>query len=204
MNFTNIKNESIFDKDYLRKNYHIKERNIILFVSRITPAKKVELLIEAFQSNSDVAVVIIGDGLNEIHYKQITGLLNFYYFNGVYDKEELGKFFYCSDIFCIPGNPGLALNEALFWGKPVITMKGRKTPEIYYLKNGYNGYIADSVEDMKRKAIGLLNDRARYLEMSENARKTYENEAHISRMFNGFKEAVDFVINKKNSKLKKR
>ena len=90
----------------------------------------------------------------------------------------------------------MSLIEALFWGKPVVTFSKRNSPEIYYFKEGYNGYRVNSVEEFEQKISDLLKNSAKYNEMAENVWKTYEDKAHISKMFEGFKEAIKFVEEK--------
>ncbi|OFY57402.1 MAG: hypothetical protein A2Y87_02490 [Bacteroidetes bacterium RBG_13_46_8] len=84
--------------------------------------------------------------------------------------------------------------EAFFWGKPVVTLKrGHNSPEIWYLKEGENGYIARDEKDMELKISNLLADRDLYQRFSVSARETALTDAHISRMYEGFRRAVASV-----------
>jgi len=51
------------------------------------------------------------------------------------------EIFSMADLCVIPGHVGLGLNQALFYGLPVVTMEGKQPPEIAYLHHGQNGYI---------------------------------------------------------------
>ncbi len=39
------------------------------------------------------------------------------------------------------------MNEAAFWGLPVVLLDGFHAPEIYYMKSGINGYLAKDEND---------------------------------------------------------
>jgi glycosyltransferase involved in cell wall biosynthesis len=182
------------DFNHIRSTYKIKERNIVLFVGRITPNKQFDLLLKLFR-NKDVALVIVGPEINDDQLHIIHETSNYYYLGEIYDREELSALFNASKIFTIPGNLGLALIEALFWGKPTITLKGLNTPEIIYLKNGENGFIVENEQELEDKAMLLFNQPELYRKMADNARKTFQEEAHISIMFDGFLNAVKYVQN---------
>ena len=192
LNFTLTDRTKYTDKNYLRDRYKIKEKHIILFVGRITPIKRLDILLECFR-NKDIAIVVVGSGIRQEQLEIINNISNYYYLSEIYNKEEIGRIFYSSDIFCIPGNFGLSLIEALFWRKPAVTFSKRNSPEIYYFKDGYNGYRVNSINEFEAKILNLLNNPAEYKIMAENARRTYEDKAHISKMLNGFKEAIEYV-----------
>ncbi len=193
LNFTNIDREKFTDRNYLRTRYNIKEKHIILFVGRIKPVKRLDWLLECFR-NKDIAIVVVGSGINDEQLEIIKTTSNYYYLGEIsYDNDEIGRIFYSSDIYCVPGNLGLSLIEALFWGKPSVTFVKRGSPEMYYFKDGYNGYRVESKKDFEDKISELLNNPAKYRTISENAGKTYEEKAHIRYMFNGFRKAIEYV-----------
>lgn len=180
------------DRRYVRDKYKIKEDEYVLFVGRITKTKKLDVLLSILTENKNIAVVVVGPGLTGMQKQIIDRVSNFYYLGTVYGNE-VNRIFNGSKIFCMPGNIGLALNESFFWGKPAITMEGRNTPEIYYLKNGENGYIVKNKEEIERKIQLLIDDRDLYKKMAANARNTANNESHIGRMFGGFLQAIDYL-----------
>ena len=196
LNLTDIDRSKFTDKYYLKNKYNVKEDFIILFVGRITPSKKLDILLESFR-NKNVAIVVAGNGINNMQSELIDKVPNYYYIGEIpYDNNEICNIFYSSDIFCIPGNIGLALIEAFFWGKPAVTFSGRNSPEIFYLKDNHNGYLVKDVKDLEKKISDLINDPAKYNKMSENARKTYEEKAHIRNMFKAFNDALNYIENK--------
>lgn len=202
LNFQGVDRSKVGPKNYILEKYKVKEEFVVLFSGRITKNKKLDLLLEIFRDNNDIAIIIIGGGITPEQDKIIKNTKNYYYLGAIYNKSEMSKIFNGTDVFCIPGNLGLALNEALFWGKPVVTIKNVpnkiNTPEIWYLEDGVNGFLASDIHDLQSKIHLLMKDKKLYQSMSDNARNTADNKGHISRMFQGFMEAVNFV--EKNDK----
>jgi glycosyltransferase involved in cell wall biosynthesis len=107
-----------------------------------------------------------------------------------------------ADICVIPGHVGLGLNQAFFWGLPVITEEDKHPPEIAYLKPGRNGFI------VPRNDLSALRDRIEYLldhddvrdEFSRNVRLDILNEASIEGMFSGFRKCVHYLTQGQGAK----
>ena len=95
-----------------------------------------------------------------------------------------------------PVNVGLGINEAIFWGLPIVTMRGYQPPEIYYLKEGKTGYIVKDEIEYKEKLLALLNDEEELARMKEECEKEYRAEVSIDRMYKGFIDAVSYCEKK--------
>lgn len=182
-------------KEELKKEFGIPFRKVVLFVGRMRPVKKVEHLIEIFNelNEPDAGCVIVGDSMDY----NIPGMIrnsNIKYLGEVHDPQNLqiSKLFKLSDLFCIPGDVGLGLNQAFYWGLPVVTEDGRQPPEIYNLVNGRNGFIVpeNNVAELKQKLLLLLRDDALRAELSRNAREDILGEASIETMFSGFRDCL--------------
>jgi glycosyltransferase involved in cell wall biosynthesis len=199
INMTDFENVK-FSGNYIKERFNIKEKFIVLFVGRIIVEKRVDELLRCFRNNKEIAVVIAGKGITKEIMETIDRNSNYYYLGEIkYDKTEMAKVYHSADVVCIPGNVGLAIVESFFWGKPLITIKPPKrlnSPEIWYLKDGINGYMANDEQDLERKVIELLADPMLYRKFAENARETAMTDAHISAMYKGFKKTVDFLANK--------
>ncbi len=204
LNLFDMPNQSkVSDLEYVRDKYLIKEKNIVLFVGRIDRRKRLEILLRLFRNSTDIALVVVGPGLTSVHKSIIDSVQNYYYLGAIYDLYETCRLFNASKFFCIPGNIGLALNQAFFCGVPVITMSGPNTPEIYYLKNNQNGYIVDEPEEIESRVVSTIGDDTLYRQMSENARQTSNNQAHINQMFQGFYKVVTYLESAEEVQLKK-
>ena len=100
-----------------------------------------------------------------------------------------------ADVFSIPGKIGLGINQAMYWGLPVVTEDVRHSPEIIYLENGVNGFIVrqHSAKELAEKCNYLLSDPDTYLKFSESAKSLIIKNADIDKMCDGFIDAINSV-----------
>ena len=182
-------------KKKIKESLNIDEKYIILFSGRIQNRKRLDVIIKMFVSKKDkmrnIALVIVGPNMSSIDSLLVEKEKNMYYFGEVYDQDKIGELFHISDIYCIPGHMGLGIVEAFYWGKPVLTLDVAHAPEIMYLKQGINGYILKSDEELYDKIMNVLSDEVLYKKLSTGARSTYLKEANIENLFNGFLNALN-------------
>lgn len=187
-----------FSGNYLKDHFHIKERYIVLFAGSLTTRKRVNELLQCFRNHDDIAVVLVGNAVTNEMLEIIANTTNYYYLGVIaYNKIQMAKIYHSADIVCIPGNVGLAIIDSFFWGKPIVTIKPParfNSPELWYLRNNENGYIVEDVKELESKITRLLNDADLYQEFSKKAKETAMNESHISRMYEGFKSAIEYLI----------
>lgn len=193
LDFSNVDRTLLRSPEDVKKMYGIKEKRIVMYISRILPYKGLDILLRILPEKPGIGLVIVGDGINVEQQEIIDKTHNFYYLGEKYGTA-VDEIYQMGDVFSTPGHIGLALNQAMYWGKPVIVLNRIHAPEICNLKNGVNGFIVNSEEELKEKIIQLCGDDGKQLEeMSKNARKTYENEMSIENMFNGFINAIKYV-----------
>jgi len=122
---------------------------------------------------------------------------NILYLGPIHDPKDvqISKIFKMSDIFCIPGDVGLGLNQAFYWGLPVVTEAGLQPPEINYLRHGRNGYIVpeNDVDELRNKILLLLHDKNLLRDFSVRAREDILRDASVEKMFQGFRECFSFL-----------
>jgi len=165
------------------------------------PVKKVDHLVEMFNSlrENGVGCVIVGDQMT-YDLASMIKTRDIMYLGEIHDPKnlEISKLFKLSDLFCIPGDVGLGLNQAFYWGLPVVTEDGRQPPEIHYLVNGRNGFMVpeNDTEELKRKLLLLLRDDELRAEFSRNAREDIMREASIENMFRGFLDCLTSIVSK--------
>ncbi len=195
LNLTDI-DKSKYNKKDIREKYNIKEKNIILFASRMLPYKRVDLLIECFKDEKDIGVVMVGPGMSNQLLEIINNHSNLYYLNELYG-EEMNEIYSIADIFSTPGHIGLSICEAFFWGLPVILLNNFHAPEIYYMKNGINGYIVKDSEELKEKVRIMFNDTIMKKCMKKNCIETYKNEMRIDYMYKSFIKTIKYCEKKR-------
>lgn len=184
-----------FHREDIRRKLGLTEQTVILFSGRIQTRKRLDVLLEMFKTTehcpADTALVIIGSGMDERVREEINTCKHVYYLGAIYDRVQMAEIFFASDIFCIPGHLGLGLVEAFYWGLPVLSLQGEHAPEIYYLKQGKNGFLMPSEKSLIRKLYDLSDHADKLEELSANAMDTYDNDATLEQMFGGFYQALE-------------
>jgi len=188
-------------KEQIKRDLGIPFQKIVLFAGRIGEEKnrkKVDHLIDLFREldRKDTGLVIVGSGLSD-ELRSRMNPANTFYLGEVHDPEnrQISRIFKMADICSIPGHVGLGLNQAFFWGLPMVTEKGNQPPEIEYLHDGENGFIVeeDDRAALRERLLFLLdNDRERE-RMSANARRDILAHASIEAMFRGFLACVSYM-----------
>ncbi len=186
-------------KKYFKKELLIDENSfVVLFSGRIEKRKDLESLVTIFnnyqeQNLKNIELLIIGPGITDDILLEISNNSLIHYLGPMYDKSNKEKVFSASDVFCIPGQFGLGLVEAFFWGLPVLTKKGNNAPEMFYLENGKNGFVLDHDRQLseKIKYLSLSENRDELKKISINASNTYSKESSPKRMLEGFLRALE-------------
>lgn len=174
-------------------NFSIERANPIFgYIGSITPAKGVDLLINAFlnliKSHPNAQLLIAGDFRNDFASFLIEKTKNIpsIVWLGIVQKEEKLSFFNSIDILCVPSlheSSCLSLIEGAMYGKALITTK--TTGANYLVKENDNGYIIQpNNEDEILKAMQKIltqnirtmmqTSRAMYLEKSTCERENAE------------------------------
>lgn len=192
LDFSEVQKSELRSPSEVKTFYGIQEKKVLLYISRILPYKGLDILLDLFKDVPGIALVIVGGGISEAQRSVVDSQTNYYYLGEKYGKD-VDEIYQMGDVFSTPGHIGLALNQAMFWGKPVVVLDRIHAPEIMYLKNGINGFIVNSNEQLKAKILELCQDEELLKKMSDAARKTYETEMQLSDMFHGFWEAICYV-----------
>ena len=184
----------------IKRRFSIPFEKVVLFVGRMGEGgrKRVDHLIEIFRDveGRNVGLVIVGSGMRPEWEARINPSTTLY-LGEIHDPEnrQIAQIFSMADLCVIPGHVGLGLNQALYYGLPVVTMEGRQPPEIMYLHPGRNGYIVptDDVGQLRRRIFELIDDDELRARFSAAAREDFLKEASIEQMFAGFLRCVTAI-----------
>jgi glycosyltransferase involved in cell wall biosynthesis len=186
-------------KEVLKSQYNIQESKVILTTGRLNKRKHIEILSEIFihnyKNSQTVAWVLIGPDLNDHVKNEIKDVKNIYYLGPIYEKKKMADFFFLADIYCVPGALGLGINEALYWGLPIVTMNVNHGPEAYYLRKGCNSLIAKDKKELNSMIDELLNNDEKRFLYSANGKKVFQEEATLDKMFEGFSLQLERFYN---------
>jgi len=144
------------------------DEKICLYIGRLTRAKNLELLLEAYDRVAEMGhqarLVIAGDGPHrhvlEDLSKHVRGKVTF---TGHVDHDNVPWLLNCADVFTFPslteGSPNV-VKEALACGVPVVSTRVGDVPE--YVKDGLNGYVVDpEIESFANGLLRALDTRER-------------------------------------------
>lgn len=138
------------EKNLLRQQLEIAEKNVILSVGQFIHRKGFDVLLKAAAKlPEDTGIYIVGGEPTE-EYLQLAkelGLKNVH-FLGFMKKEALSQYYQAADLFVLPTREdiwGLVINEAMAYGLPVVTTD-RCVAGLELVEDGVNGYIVP-VED---------------------------------------------------------
>jgi len=172
----------------LRINYAKENKQILLYVGRISKEKHIDTLIESYKQlidqNIAVALVIVGDGpyLSELKQKSPSSII----FTGYKKHEDLQEIYASSDLFVFPSPSetlGNVVLEAMSSGLPVIGVNAGGVKE--NIIHGYNGYLCevDNVKDMTLSIASILKNNKLKQTLKENA-LTFTKKKSWSFVFN--------------------
>jgi glycosyltransferase involved in cell wall biosynthesis len=185
-----------------KNNFMYRDFSItrFLFVGALIPAKNLEKALQACRvfkkQNKLFTFDIIGDGLikdNLIKLVYEYGLSDIVFIHGAKYGTEVANFFNKCNVFLLPGTGGLAINEAMAYGLPVITTPGDGTG-YDLVNNGENGFLLD----FKYTFDELINsmdffikiDIEKHIKMCNASQSIITSKASLSNMVNQFIKCV--------------
>lgn len=189
-----------------QQEHGLAGRRTILFVSRLDPANRLDLLITAARSlrdkYPDLLVLIVGSGKErenlerQVAAADLSGTVRF--LGAIYNESDLAPFCLSAQVFCYPSNMGLSLLHAFGYGLPVVTGNDPTLhgPEFEALRDGENGllFAHGEVESLKAALVRLLADHALRARLSAEARRTIEERFSVEAMVDGFEAAIRYCV----------
>lgn len=215
-----ILKESIFvaqntiDTEVIMNSYNLDEVNAnrfndklnVLFVGALITRKYLKETMSAVDSliseNFPMTFTIIGEGyiMDELkeyrttltHKKEILIL------GGKYG-EELRSYFLSSDIFLLAGSGGLAINEAMAYGLPIISTEGDGSGRDLIKNNGYMlRQLGDEAEIKNALSNFVRLSRNEQLKMSKNSLNHINHKATLTLMIDNYQKAIQTLLNYRN------
>ena len=182
-------------KDFFRQDvdpssfiqkYDLVDRKIMLFLSRLHPCKRVDLIITALpqvaQEFPNIFLLLVGP--DENHYSYLANLARrlgvqsyFRWIGTLHGFERLRAYSACH-FLVLPSDYepfGIVLLEAMAMGKPVIAVDSG--PQRYIVKDGETGLLIQpgDFSQLSKAMVTLLGDEDLRKRMGRNAREWAEN-----------------------------
>lgn len=162
-------------EEYKRQLKLADDAQIGLFCGSLHKDKKIGFLLDSAvrikQENPRFILLIGGDGQDKILVEQYASRYEFIIYLGPLLGKKKNLAFKCSNVFLNPGMVGLGILDAFSAGLPLLTTKqAAHSPEIDYLKPGYNGMLSDTtMDDYVKLVLATLASAARLAILKENA-----------------------------------
>jgi len=170
---------------------------VVLFVGRLQARKRIPSLLKAcaeLPEQLKPRLVIIGDGpeLDDLR-SQAQSLYPSAEFSGAKHGQELAAYFLAADLFVLPGTGGLAVQEAMSYGLPVIVAKGDGTQDdLVRPENGWQ--IAQDDDFALLFALQeALSNVSRLRVMGAESYRIVAEEINLEKMAGVFVEALKSV-----------
>jgi len=170
----------------------------ILFVGRLQARKRIDHLLRACaEMASESRLVIIGDGPER---KALESLSKEIYpnaeFIGARHGAELKPYFTEADLFILPGTGGLAIQEAMSYGLPVIVAQGDGTQDDLVRKENGWQIPPDNFEALVSTMQEALSDVVRLRKMGEESYRIVAQDINIEKMVETFIKALNSITRK--------
>ena len=164
----------------------------ILFVGRLQTRKRIDSLLRACaEMESKPRLMIVGDGLERARLESLAQeVYPSAEFIGAKHGEELQPYFAQADLFVLPGTGGLAVQEAMSYGLPVIVAKGDGTQDdLVRAGNGWQ-IEPENYDALAAAMKNALSDAARLRKMGEESYRIVCEEINIQKMAESFVSAL--------------
>ncbi|MDX2148737.1 MAG: glycosyltransferase family 4 protein [Planctomycetota bacterium] len=185
-----------------RKSEGLEGNALVLFVSRLQPENRVDVLIHAAaelrKSVPNLRVAIVGHGPEEQKLKALAvdqGVSDIVRFTGaIYDEMKIAPWFLCADVYCYPANIGLSILHAFAYGVPVVTSDNLagQNPEIEAMEHENNGLLYKDLDvpSLSTTLLRVINDRELRSRLSARATRTAAEKFTIRNMVDGMEAAI--------------
>ena len=167
----------------------------VLFVGRLQARKRVNLLLQACAAlppELQPRLVIVGDGPER---SSLEALAKTVYpsaeFLGARHGAELAPYFSAADLFVLPGTGGLAVQEAMSYGLPIIMGQGDGTnDDLVRPGNGWQ-IPADNLSALTDTLRMALSEAGRLRAMGAESYRIVAEEINLEKMVGVFVEALN-------------
>lgn len=187
------------------KKYSIPvDSPIVLYVGRVDPAKSVGAVLEAFsqvlEKVSDAKLVIVGDGIDLSHLKELARYLQIdesVKFLGKVLGEDLRELYKVGNVFATASETetqGIVLIEAAATGLPIVAVDAGAVREI--CKTHENGFLCKpgNVDEIAKSIVKILQDaelQKKYGEASVKLAQNHDLKSTLTRFVEIYQEAIE-------------
>jgi glycosyltransferase involved in cell wall biosynthesis len=180
------------------RSWIVDQQPSILFVGRLQARKRVDSLLRACaQLGSKPRLVIVGDGPERQSLEALAAeIYPSAEFVGARHGAELKPYFREADLFVLPGTGGLAVQEAMSYGLPVIVAQGDGTQDDLVQENNGWQIPPGDFDALLNTMKDALSNAARLQRMGAESYRIVKEEINIEKMVATFVTALNTFTGK--------
>ena len=193
----------------LRSDLQVEGKKILLFTGSIIESRGLTLLARALPEiiarNSDVVVLVVGDGPQKSDLEKLAqqlGVKRFVRFIPPVDHSEVPKYICMSDVTIGPlkarigtfGSVPRKVLEYMACAKPVVTCNGGVSQDL--ILDGYNGFLIHpgKIKELASIVLKIIGHPNLATEVGQNARENVENLYDWDRIINDFEKVLRVAV----------
>ena len=182
------------------------DRNAFLYVGRLIPEKKPQLLVQGFakavkEKGLNATLIVLGEGperepvarlANELGVGDQTEVLG-----ATYDETVLAEYFNRAYVSVSPGYVGLSAIHCLAYGVPMLAADDEPhSPEIVAVHDQENSlfFKADNAEDLANQLVYMRQNPDKMTGFSNNAKDYIADNFSAEQMAQHMYDAVDYAV----------
>jgi glycosyltransferase involved in cell wall biosynthesis len=182
--------------------------HLIVYIGHLGPLKRANVLLRAFhllrKKNDNMALLIVGNGEQMgvlKHYIDLHHIPDVYCVGEIVEGVE--SYFAAGDVFVMPGTGGLAINQAMALGLPVIATVADGTQNDLIVQ-GVNGYIVpvDDVDALSAAITDILTTPGRQKSMGQRSLEILQERATLKNMVEQYSKAIQMHCLRAETNLK--
>lgn len=171
-----------------------------LFCGSLYEDKKIKFLLttalKIHQKNPNFVLLIIGNGTDRALVEEFAKQYSFIKYLGSLFGEQKALAFKTAELFLCPGLVGLAILDAFTAALPLFTSDiPNHSPEIEYLKHGFNGVMSEPIEDDYAQAVANMLNTPEELAKLQNNALASSSQFSIENMAKNFVDGINNYLN---------
>ena len=179
--------------------FHKRPR--VLFVGRLIEGKRIDNLFHAaaaLPESIQPSIDIVGDGPSRPQFEAVAReIYPRARFAGARFGDELGAFFHRADLFVLPGLGGLAVQEAMAHGLPVVVADADGTQDdLVGKENGWHSPSND-IDRLRQILAEALSDAPRLRRMGQASFRIVAEQINVEAMAQSMVDAVCVVSDRR-------
>ena len=172
---------------------------VLLYVGAVVREKNPDLFFNIYRQVKNVLpkthAIFVGGGSYLDEMKRLSADVKDFHITGpIHENTE--RYFLASDVFIMPGLGGLALQQAMMCGLPVVCSVADGT-ELDLVRNGQNGYFIEqgsSIEVWSEKIIRIITDTEKRKKMGHASKKIIDTSFNSDIMINRMIDCINYSL----------